>query len=80
MLTGIVNTMESMSMIHRTFGKTRQDLVHMLKPRSMELENLSMSFTDRTKDIEIVSFYEEKAMLPFKHVVRYFLCGHLTKF
>jgi hypothetical protein len=68
-LIGIVNTMESISMVQHTFGKTRQDLVDILKPRSTELENLSMSFTNRTKDIEIVSFYEEKAMSPFKREV-----------
>lgn len=68
-LIGIVNTMESISMVRHTFGKTRQDLVDMLKPRSTELENLSISFTHRTKDIEIVSFYEEKAMPPFKREV-----------
>jgi len=40
--------------------------VRLLKPRSIELENLSMSFTGRSKDIEIVSFYEENAIPPFK--------------
>lgn len=72
-LIGIVNTMESISMVQHTFGKTRQDLVDILKLRSTELENLSMSFTDRTKDVEIISFYEEKAMPPFKREVSCFI-------
>ena len=65
-------------MIDRGFGKVRQDLVRILKPRSIELEALSMSFTERSKELEIISFYEENAMFPFKHVVSLFsLSDHI---
>jgi hypothetical protein len=68
----------SLSMIDRGFGKVRQDLVRILKPRSIELEALSMSFTERSKELEIISFYEENAMFPFKHVVSLFsLSDHI---
>jgi hypothetical protein len=78
MLMRIVDTMGSVAMVQQTFGKTRQDLVNTLKPRSTELENLSMSFTDRAKDIEIVSFYEENATPPLKTVVSCLFYGHHT--
>jgi hypothetical protein len=68
-LASIVAAFGSMSMVDRAFGKIRQDLVRLLKPRSIELETLSISFTERSKDIEIVSFYEENAMPPYKSEV-----------
>jgi hypothetical protein len=68
-LVDIVTKFGSLSMIDRAYGKIRQDLVRTLKPRSVELEELSMSFTERSKGLEIVSFYEENAMPPFTHEV-----------
>jgi hypothetical protein len=75
MLIGIVNTMESISLSDRTLGRTRQDLVQLLKPRSTELENISISFTDRTKNIDIISFYELNAMPPLRREVSCFRCA-----
>ena len=68
-----VNAIESVSQLGRVLGRPRQQLVDLLKPRSRELESISMSFTHRTKDLEIVSFYEEKVMPPFKSLVSFFL-------
>jgi ankyrin repeat domain-containing protein 50 len=63
-LVDIVAKFGSLSMIDRAYGKIRQDLLRTLKPRSVELEALSMSFMERSKELEIVSFYEENAMPP----------------
>jgi hypothetical protein len=71
-LANIVAACGSLTMVDRAFGKLRQDLVRILKPGSIELETLSMSFTERSQGIEIVSFYEEHAMPPFKSEVSYF--------
>lgn len=68
-LVKIANTVESASKLNHFLGKPRQHLADLLRPRSVELENISMSFTDRTKGIEIVSFYEERVMPPFKSEV-----------
>jgi hypothetical protein len=79
----IVRPIELVSMSDRAFGKMRKDLADLLRPRSKELENLSMSFTDRTKGIEIVSFFEEEVMLPFKtEVSKLFLhlYAHVLKY
>jgi hypothetical protein len=76
MLVKIVNTIESVPKLNHVFGKPRQHLADLLKPRSRELENISMSFTARTKDIEIVTFYEEKVMPPFKSEVSRFFRPH----
>ena len=62
----------SLSMIDRTYGKIRQDLVNALKTSSVELEALSISFTERSKEFEIISFYEENAMIPFTREVSCF--------
>jgi hypothetical protein len=72
MLMGIVNAVGSVSMIQNAFGKTRKDLVGTLNFGSAELKDLSMSFTDRTEGIEIISFYEENVMPPFKKLVSCF--------
>ena len=65
----IANTVESASKLNHILGKPRQHLADLLRPRSRELENISASFTDRTQGIEIVSFYEERVMPPFKSEV-----------
>ena len=81
-LADIVAVFGSLSMVDRAYGKIRQDLVRTLKPRSVELEALSMSFTERSKELEIISFYEENAMPPFKREVSCypFLCDHASTF
>ncbi|OBT99536.1 hypothetical protein VE01_02798 [Pseudogymnoascus verrucosus] len=65
-LAGVINAFGYVSMAHRLFGKIRKDLIHLLRPRSKELIDISTSFTERTKDLDIISFYEENAMPPFK--------------
>jgi hypothetical protein len=79
-LISLVKLVELVSMVGHMVGKMRQDLVNILRPRSTELKDLSISFTSRTKDIEIVSFYEEEPMPPFKTVVSCFIYGHPTIF
>lgn len=71
-LTNIVDKFGSLSLSDRAIGRIRHRLVSTLKPRSKELEALSMSFTQRSKDIDIISFYEENAMPPFKNEVGFF--------
>jgi ankyrin repeat domain-containing protein 50 len=68
-LADVVAAAGTLTLVDRTLGKLRQDLIRILKPRSTELEDLSMSFTERSKDIEIVSFYEENTMPPFRSQV-----------
>jgi hypothetical protein len=80
MLVKIINTMESISKLDHVFGKPRQHLADLLQPRSLELENISMSFTDRTQGLEIVSFYEEKMMPPFNSLVSRFFCSRSITF
>lgn len=80
MLVKIANMMESASKLNHILGKPRQHLVDLLRPRSLELENISMSFTERTKGIEIVSFYEERVMPPFKSEVSRLLCPYSIPF
>jgi hypothetical protein len=53
-------------MIRHLFGRIRNDLIRQLFPCSKELEEISASFTERVKNLDIISFYEEYAMPPFK--------------
>jgi hypothetical protein len=74
LLSLVLNIIDTVPLI----TKPRNDLAQLLKLNSSELESLSISFTDRTRDIEIVSFYEENAMPHFKNEVSCFFCSHPT--
>ena len=65
----VLNAVESISLLELALGRTRSDLVKMLRSRSPILEEVSLSFRNRVDDMEIVSFYETRALAPFKSEV-----------
>ncbi|OBT63788.1 hypothetical protein VE03_06953 [Pseudogymnoascus sp. 23342-1-I1] len=60
----IISGFGSMSMIDRVCGKIRKSLIRDLGSRSGKLEEISISFTERIQNLDIISFYEEYAISP----------------
>jgi hypothetical protein len=69
-LASFVRIMKSASGIGRTRGRLRPEHLQLLRPKSKELIEISLSFAHRTKDLDIMSFYEERFMGGFKNLVR----------
>ncbi len=69
MLTRMINAAEWVLRLNHIVRKPNQHLANLLRHHSKELDDISMSFTKRTEGIEIVSFYEERAMKLFSDLV-----------
>ncbi len=69
MLVDICYAASSVTLIDRISGNFRRKLVKELKPQSLDLFELSMSFEQRGNNIKIVSFHEEQAMRGFTEAV-----------
>lgn len=68
-LASIINTVMCLSLLDRALGKTRSDLVKLLRSQSPILEEVALSFRSRADHMEIVSFYETRAYAPFTSMV-----------
>ena len=60
-LSGVIYLLGSISLLNCFLGRTRSDLVKMLKSWSPELGRISDSFRHRVKNMDVVSFYETMA-------------------
>ena len=77
MLVRIGETMATATLTDRISGRRiRRDLIDLLKSQSRELEELSMSFRNRLRGIEIVSFYELNTIRGCKELVRPFIFSY----